>query len=150
MKAGKHRILLVEDNPDDAELALHALRKNDVVSEVLLARDGAAALRLLHGEGSADGTPRQLPDLVLLDLKLPKVPGIEVLRAIRADRRTQLLPVVVLTSSHEDRDLAASYAAGANSYIRKPVDFDAFVTTVRDLGLYWLVLNEAPPAIGGP
>lgn len=147
MKEARHTVLLVEDNPDDAELALHALRKNAVVGEVKLARDGAIALQMLHGDAHA--TPEPLPDLVLLDLKLPKVPGIDVLRAIRADRRTQLLPVVVLTSSREDRDLAASYEAGANSYIRKPVDFDAFVATVRDLGLYWLVLNEAPPLEGG-
>ena len=147
MKEPRHTVLLVEDNPDDAELALHALRKNEVVGEVLLARDGAMALRMLHGDDEA--APEPLPDLVLLDLKLPKIPGIDVLRAIRADVRTQLLPVVVLTSSREDRDLTASYAAGANSYIRKPVDFDDFVTTVRDLGLYWLVLNEAPPLEGG-
>ena len=129
-------ILLVEDNPDDETLTRRALAKNNIQNEVRVARDGAEALELLR---------TVTPELVLLDLKLPKVDGLEVLRRIRADERTRLLPVVILTSSKEERDLVAGYGLGANSYIRKPVDFAQFVEAVRQLGLYWLVLNQSPP-----
>jgi len=129
-------ILLVEDNPDDEALTRRALAKNNIQNEVRVARDGAEALELLQAV---------TPELVLLDLKLPKVDGLEVLRRIRADERTRLLPVVILTSSKEERDLVAGYGLGANSYIRKPVDFAQFVEAVRQLGLYWLVLNQSPP-----
>jgi len=129
-------ILLVEDNPDDETLTRRALAKNNIQNEVRVARDGAEALELLQ---------TVTPELVLLDLKLPKVDGLEVLRRIRADERTRLLPVVILTSSKEERDLVAGYGLGANSYIRKPVDFAQFVEAVRQLGLYWLVLNQSPP-----
>lgn len=135
-------ILLVEDNPDDEELALRALRKNNIGNEVLVAHDGVEALEYLFG----DGVPPLLPAVVLLDLKLPKVDGIEVLRRLRAAPQTRLTPVVVLTSSKEETDLIASYQLGANSYIRKPVDFIQFTEAVKQLGLYWLVLNEPPPA----
>ena len=141
-------ILLVEDNEDDVLLTLRALRKNDVENRVLVARDGAEALTLLFGEGEG-AEPPDPPRLILLDLKLPKRSGIEVLRAVRANPRTKLLPVVVLTSSREEQDLIDSYSLGANSYIRKPIDFEEFVETVRQLGLYWLVWNEAPPPNGG-
>lgn len=134
-------ILLVEDNHGDEALTLRALKKNNVANEVVIARDGAQALALLHG---ADARAA-LPAIVLLDLKLPKVDGLEVLRAIRADARTALIPVVILTSSKEEQDLIAGYKLGANSYIRKPVDFNQFVEAVKHLGLYWLVLNEPPP-----
>jgi two-component system response regulator len=135
-------ILLVEDNADDETLTVRALKKNNVSNEVIVARDGVEALDLLLGTANGDnGTPA----LVLLDLKLPKVDGLEVLRRLRADERTSRVPVVVLTSSREEQDLVSSYNLGANSYIRKPVDFNQFVEAVRQLGLYWLVLNEAPP-----
>ncbi|OLE97504.1 MAG: two-component system response regulator [Cyanobacteria bacterium 13_1_20CM_4_61_6] len=134
-------ILLVEDNPDDEALTRRALAKNNIQNEVRVARDGAEALDLLFGTGGH----AVAPELVLLDLKLPKVDGLEVLRRIRADERTRLLPVVILTSSREERDLVSGYGLGANSYIRKPVDFGQFVEAVRQLGLYWLVLNEPPP-----
>jgi len=133
-------ILLVEDNPDDVELTLRALKKNNIANEVIVARDGQEALDFLLGQ---DG--RDLPEVVLLDLKLPKVDGLEVLRRVRDKERTKLLPVVVLTSSNEDRDIVSSYNLGANSYIRKPVDFEQFIEAVKQLGLYWLVLNETPP-----
>jgi CheY-like chemotaxis protein len=139
-------ILLVEDNPDDEALTLRALKKNNIANEVFVARDGVEAVEYLFG--SAD-PPREKPSVVLLDLKLPKLDGLEVLRRIRADDRTRLLPVVVLTSSKEDRDLVESYSRGANSYVRKPVDFQQFVEAVRQLGLYWLVLNESAPDVGG-
>jgi two-component system response regulator len=135
-------ILLVEDNPDDEALTLRALRKNNIKNDVVVARDGAEALELLLQD--AQGTGR-LPEVVLLDLKLPKLDGIEVLRRLRADERTRMLPIVILTSSREEQDLIASYRLGANSYVRKPVDFDQFTEAVRQLGLYWLVLNEPPP-----
>lgn len=141
MDRGK-AILLVEDNPDDVELTLRALKKNNIVNEVVVAHDGAEALEILLA-GGADG--RRLPELVLLDLNLPKVDGIEVLRRVRADPATRLLPVVILTSSNEERDLVASYSLGANSFVRKPVDFAQFTDAVRHLGLYWLVLNIAAP-----
>jgi two-component system response regulator len=140
-------ILLVEDNADDVELTLRALKKNNIANEVVVAGDGAEALEYLMAIGKhAKRAIADLPEVVLLDLKLPKVGGLEVLRAIRADPRTQMLPVVILTSSTEERDIIASYQLGANSYIRKPVDFDQFVDAIRQLGLYWLVLNQAPPA----
>ena len=138
------KILLVEDNPDDVELAKRALKKNNIMNELVLARDGAQALELLHGS-SASTTPAVRPSVVLLDLKLPKVDGLEVLRRIRSDPRTRTLPVVILTSSKEERDLVEGYKLGANSYIRKPVDFTQFTDAVRQLGLYWLLLNEPPP-----
>lgn len=136
-------ILLVEDNPDDEELTIRALSRNNILNAVEVARDGAEALERLFG---APGTPPQkLPALILLDLKLPKVPGLEVLKRIRSSETTRLLPVVILTSSKEEQDLISGYRLGANSYVRKPVDFAKFVDAVRQLGLYWLVLNEAPP-----
>jgi two-component system, response regulator len=140
-------ILLVEDNPDDEALTLRALKKNDIQNQVVVARDGAQALEYLFGTGERkERDPKVSPELVLLDLKLPRVDGLEVLRRIRADERTRLLPVVILTSSKEQRDLVEGYGYGANSYIRKPVDFGQFVEAVRQLGLYWLVLNETPLA----
>lgn len=145
----KKTILLVEDNPDDRELTRRALESNGIGNEIVMARDGVEALDYLFCRGAwADRDPAVHPQVVLLDLKLPKVDGIEVLRAIRSDPRTALLPVIVLTSSLEDRDLLESYGSGANSYVRKPVDFAQFSEAVRQLGLYWLVLNESPPARG--
>lgn len=142
-------ILLVEDNPDDVELTLRALRKNNIVNEVVVAHDGAEALDYLFAAGKHAGRDlSQMPAVVLLDLKLPKVEGIEVLRRIRAHERTRLLPVVILTSSKEEQDLINGYKFGANSYVRKPVDFTRFLEAARQLGLYWLVLNEPPP-VGG-
>lgn len=139
-------ILVVEDNPDDEALTLRALKKNNIGNKVFIVRDGAEALDFLFCTGSyADRDPRELPEMILLDLKLPKVDGLEVLHRIRADERTRLLPVVILTSSNEEQDLIEGYKNGANSYIRKPVDFNQFVEAVRQLSLYWLVLNEAPP-----
>jgi two-component system response regulator len=141
-------ILLVEDNPDDEALTLRALKKNNILNGVVVAHDGVEALDYLFGTGTHAGrNPSHLPQVVLLDLKLPKVDGLEVLRRIRADERTKLLPVVVLTSSKEEQDLLKSYSLHANSYVRKPVDFTQFTEAVRQLGLYWLVLNEAPPQI---
>jgi two-component system response regulator len=143
----KKIILLVEDNPDDEALALRALKKNNVLNEVVVARDGAEALDYLFGTGAySDRDTSVTPEVVLLDLKLPKVEGLEVLRRIRADDRTSLLPVVVLTSSDEERDLVDSYELGANSYIRKPVDFTRFAEAVRQLSLYWVILNQPPPS----
>ena len=139
-------ILLVEDNPDDVELTLRALKKNNIANDVVVARDGEEALEYLTATGKYAGrSASDLPQVVLLDLKLPKVGGLEVLRAMRADPRTRMLPVVVLTSSTEEPDIITSYQLGANSYIRKPVDFNQFQEAVRQLGLYWLVLNQAPP-----
>jgi CheY-like chemotaxis protein len=139
-------IMLVEDNPDDEALTLRALRKNNIQNTVVVARDGVEALDYLFGTGiHAARDTRLKPVVVLLDLKLPKIDGVEVLRRLRADERTKLIPVVVLTSSKEEQDLINSYSFGCNSYIRKPVDFIQFVEAVRQLGLYWLVLNEAPP-----
>ena len=146
---GKKIILLVEDNPDDELLAIRALKKNNIMNEVVVARDGVEALDYLFGTGAYAGRDMSMmPQVILLDLKLPKVYGLEVLRRLRDDERTKLLPVVILTSSKEDRDLTASYSLGANSYIRKPVDFVQFAEAIKQLGLYWLVLNESPP-IGG-
>jgi two-component system, response regulator len=139
-------ILLVEDNPDDAALTLRAFRKNHILNQVVVARDGVEALDFLFGTGLYAGRDvAVLPPIMLLDLKLPRIDGLEVLRRVRADPRTALLRVVVLTSSLQEQDLVRSYSLGANSYIRKPVDFDNFLTAVGQLGLYWLLLNEAPP-----
>ena len=139
-------ILLVEDNPDDEALTLRALKKNHIGNEVFVVRDGAEALDFLFCTGAyADRGPHDMPQMILLDLKLPKVDGLEVLRRIRADERTHLLAVVILTSSNEEQDLLEGYKKGANSYIRKPVDFNQFAEAIRQLGLYWLVLNEPPP-----
>jgi two-component system response regulator len=143
-------ILLVEDNPDDELLTLRALRKNHVQNEVLIARDGPEALEYLIGGGPAGGAGPIIPALILLDLKLPKIDGIEVLRRLRAHPPTRLTPVVILTSSREEQDLIAGYELGANSYIRKPVDFQQFSESVRTLGLYWLVMNEPPPTWDRP
>jgi CheY-like chemotaxis protein len=142
-------ILLVEDNPDDEALTLRALRKNNIQNEVMVARDGVEALDYLFGSGAFEGRDVSvLPSVMLLDLKLPKVDGLEVLKRVRANERTQFLPVVILTSSKEEQDLINGYKLGANSYIRKPVDFSQFMEAVRQLGLYWLLLNEAAPARG--
>ena len=139
-------IMLVEDNPDDEALTVRALKKNKIVNEVVVARDGVEALDYLFGEGIHAGrNTAELPQVVLLDLKLPKLDGLGVLRRLRADDRTKLLPIVILTSSNEDQDRINGYDLGANSYVRKPVDFDQFVVAAAQLGLYWLVLNEAPP-----
>lgn len=138
-------ILLVEDNPDDEALTLRALKTNNIQNEVIIARDGVQALDYLFGTGAHAGRDiQQQPAVTLLDLKLPKVDGLEVLRRIRGDDRTSALPVVVLTSSKEEQDVIASYRLGCNSYVRKPVDFDEFLQAARQLGLYWLLLNETP------
>ncbi len=137
-------ILLVEDNADDEALTRRALAKNNIQNELVVAHDGADALDRLFGTGEHAGAP-VVPEVILLDLKLPKIDGLEVLRRLRADPRTRVLPVVILTSSTEEADVAQGYGLGANSYIRKPVDFNQFVEAVRELGLYWLVLNEPPP-----
>ena len=139
-------ILLVEDNPDDVALTLRAFKREKLVNEIMVAKDGVEALDYLFCEGQySERNPLEMPSVVLLDLKLPKIDGIGVLRKIRADERTQNLPVVVLTTSDEDRDKLDSYRLGANSYVRKPVDFHQFHTAIRQLGMYWLVLNEPPP-----
>lgn len=137
-------ILLVEDNPDDVELTRQAIRKNEIHNTIVVARDGAEALALLHHDDH-DWEGASTPALILLDLKLPKIDGLEVLRRIRAHPRTRLLPVVILTSSGEDKDLSDCYEGGCNSYIRKPVDYDHFLEATRQLGLYWLALNQLPP-----
>ena len=139
-------ILLVEDNPDDVDLTLRALKKNHIANEVVVARDGLEALDYLFGTGNYAGRdPKHNPTVILLDLKLPKIDGLEVLRRMRADERTKLLPVVILTTSREQQDLTSGYSLGANSYIVKPVDFEKFVNAVGQLGLYWILLNEPPP-----
>jgi two-component system response regulator len=142
-----HEILLVEDNPDDVELTLRALRKSKIANDVIVVRDGVEALDYLFATGQYAGRdPTPLPQVVLLDLKLPRLDGLQVLERVRANPKTRLLPVVILTSSTEQRDLVNGYTLGANSYIRKPVDFEQFVDAVHQLGLYWLVLNERPPS----
>lgn len=144
-------ILLVEDNQDDEELALLAFKKGHLLNEMVVARDGVEALDYLFGAGPHAGRDvGNIPQLMLLDLKLPKISGLEVLRRVRADPRTRRMPVVILTSSKEDEDLIQGYDLGANSYIRKPVEFDHFVEAVRQLQIYWLVLNEPPPGKGLP
>jgi two-component system response regulator len=141
-------ILLVEDNPDDELLALRALRKNNVRNEVVVARNGVEALDYLFASGPHAGRDTStMPRLILLDLKLPKVDGLEVLKRLRSDERTKLLPVVILTSSKEREDMLEGYGLGANSYVRKPVNFEQFVKAVEQLKLYWLGLNEAPPGL---
>jgi two-component system response regulator len=145
--ADERLILLVEDNDDDVQLTLRALKLNHVANHVEVARDGAEALDYLFCRGAFAGRdPKVMPQVVLLDLKLPKVAGMEVLEQIRRDPRTKRLPVVILTSSNVENDLAKSYDLGANSYIRKPVDFAQFMEAVNSLGLYWLVLNQTPPS----
>lgn len=147
MKDRTVEILLVEDNPNDVELALHALKKKNIANRIEVVRDGAEALEFIFATGAyADRQNAENPRVILLDLKLPKVDGLEVLRQIKADLRTRAIPVVVLTSSREDRDIVESYNLGVNSYIVKPVDFEQFTESVRQLGMYWLLLNQ-PPAI---
>jgi two-component system response regulator len=139
-------ILLVEDNPDDEELTRLALQENNIVNRVVVAHDGVEALDYLFATGPYIGRdPSDLPELILLDLKLPKIDGLEVLRRLRTYSQTKLLPVVILTSSDEEQDLLTGYSLGANSYVRKPVDFAQFTEAVRQLGLYWLVINQSPP-----
>ncbi len=149
MVRGKERlILLVEDNPDDVKLTLRALEQHNITNELSVVRDGAEALDYLFTTGAySDHDTTTNPALVILDLKLPKVDGLEVLRRMRADERTKLIPVVILTSSNEEKDIVNGYKFGANSYVQKPVDFTQFVEAVRQLGLYWLITNEAPPQI---
>lgn len=138
-------ILLIEDNSDDEALTIRALEKNNIGNKMVVARDGVEALDFLFGTGAYEGSDlSEMPQLILLDLKLPKLDGLEVLRRIRGDESTRLLPVVILTTSNEEQDRITSYGLGANSYVRKPVDFNEFVAGVRQLGLYWLILNEPP------
>ena len=139
-------ILLVEDNPDDVELTLRAFKKNKILNPVIIANDGVEALDYLFGTGMYAGRNlKELPVIILLDLKLPKIDGLEVLKMVRGDQRTKLIPVVILTSSTEEQDVINGYSLGANSYIRKPVEFNQFVKAMRHLGLYWLLWNEPPP-----
>lgn len=146
MPITRRTILLVEDNPDDEELTLRALSRNNISNQVVVVRDGQEAVDWLEGTGPHAGRdPADIPALILLDLKLPKIDGLDVLRRLRANPRTALVPVVILTSSKEDRDRASGYQSGANSYVQKPVDFTSFVDAVRQLGMYWLMLNEPPP-----
>ncbi len=144
-RKGTGTILFVEDNPDDVDLTLRALEQHSILNQVVLVSDGAEALEYVFCTGAYADREPVLPELVLLDLKLPKVDGLEVLKRLRADERTKLLPVVVLTSSDEQKDLVNSYELGANSYVRKPVDFDQFREAVHQLKLYWLLLNVPPP-----
>jgi two-component system, response regulator len=138
-------ILLVEDNPDDEALTLRAFKKSNLRNEVIVVRDGEEAVNYLFGNGEFEGRDMNvMPHLILLDLKLPKIDGLEVLRRLRADPRTKLLPVVILTSSKEQEDLINGYSLGANSYVRKPIDFNEFISAIQQLGLYWLILNEFP------
>jgi two-component system response regulator len=141
------KILLVEDNPDDAALTMRALKSHNITNDVVVARDGVEALDYLLGKEGKPAT-EESPAVVLLDLKLPKLNGLEVLQRIRADERTRLLPVVILTSSDEERDVIDGYRLGANSYVRKPVDFVEFTEAAKQLGLYWLLMNQAPPVRG--
>ncbi|HEX2344536.1 MAG TPA: response regulator [Vicinamibacterales bacterium] len=141
-----HEILLIEDNADDVDLTLRALRKNKIANDVIIVRDGVEALDYLFAAGQYAGRdPAALPQVVLLDLKLPRLDGLQVLERVRANPKTRLLPIVILTSSTEQRDLLTGYTLGANSYIRKPVEFEQFVDAVHQLGLYWLLLNQRPP-----
>jgi two-component system response regulator len=143
----KKIILLVEDNPDDEALTVRALRKSNTANDIVVARDGVEALDYLFGEGAYVGREiTEMPQVILLDLKLPKLDGLEVLRHLRADKSTRLLPVVILTSSNEEQDRVKSYGLGANSYVRKPVDFEQFREAAHLLGFYWLVLNQTAPA----
>jgi two-component system response regulator len=145
----KKTILLVEDNLDDIELTLHAFKKNNIKNDVVVVHDGAEALDYLFGTGIYDGRDlTEMPTIILLDLKLPKIDGLEVLRRLRASELTKLLPVVILTSSKHEQDIIDGYSLGVNSYVRKPVDFNQFAEAVSHLGLYWLLLNEAPPSKG--
>src|SRR5438128_11148366 len=139
------KILLVEDNPDDVALTMRALKSHNITNDVVVSKDGVQALEYLLGANGSAGVA-ELPAVVLLDLKLPRVDGLEVLRRIRADERTRLLPVVILTSSDEERDVINGYSLGANSYVRKPVDFVEFTKAAQQLGLYWLLMNRAPPS----
>jgi two-component system response regulator len=142
------KILLIEDNASDVELTMRALEKCGIANELIVAEDGQAALDYLGGRGRWEGRDtRELPALTLLDLKLPRVPGLEVLRRIRADARTRRMPVVILTSSKAEQDIAAGYDLGVNSYIRKPVDFREFTAATQKIGVFWLQLNEAPPEV---
>ena len=143
------RILLVEDNPDDVALTLRALKGHNITNEVIVAQDGVQAIDYLFGTKEQPG-PTDLPAVVLLDLKLPKINGMEVLQRIRSEKRTELLPVVILTSSDEERDVIDGYKLGANSYVRKPVDFVEFTKAAQQLGLYWLLMNRVPPPPRGP
>ena len=144
-------ILLVEDNPDDEELTLLSLRKNNLAHEIVVVRDGVEAIEFLFGSGQYAGRDVTLaPTVILLDLKLPKLDGLGVLKAIRADERTRFLPVVILTSSKEEQDLVSGYTLGANSYVRKPVDFAEFIEAVKVLGIYWLMMNQVPPERPSP
>ncbi len=144
--ASSKTILLVEDNPDDEALAIRALKRHHISNQVIVARDGVEALEYLFGTGMYAGRDISLkPTVVLLDLKLPRVDGLEVLRRVREDERTKLLPIVVLTTSSEEQDMLNSYSLGCNSYIRKPVDFVQFSEAIRQLGMYWLLMNEPPP-----
>jgi CheY-like chemotaxis protein len=146
MSVKDRTILLVEDNPDDEELTVRALRKNGIANQLVIARDGVQALDYLFGSGEWAGRDTStMPAVVLLDLKLPRLDGLEVLERMRSDRRTQLVPVVVLTSSREEQDILKSYHLRVNSYVRKPVDFVEFTEAVKHLGMYWLLLNEVPP-----
>ena len=137
-------ILLVEDDPDDEKLTLRALKKSNILNETVVVRDGAEALDYLFCRGAYSQREPIMPAVILLDLKMPKLDGLEVLKHLRADQRTEMVPVVILTSSKEEHDLVSGYKLGANSYVRKPVDFEQFAEAVRELGLYWLVLNEIP------
>jgi CheY-like chemotaxis protein len=149
MIKGEGTLLLVEDNPDDIELTRRAFARNNIINQLVVVTDGEAALHYLFATGPYAGRdPQALPHAVLLDLNLPKISGLEVLRRIRAQETTRRLPVIILTTSREERDIVGSYDLGANSYVRKPVDFGQFVEAARQLGLYWLVLNEQPPATG--
>jgi len=144
----KKIILLVEDNPDDVTLTLRALKKNNILNEVVIARDGVEALDYLFGTGMYEGRDTSvMPVVTLLDLKLPRIDGLEVLKRVRENERTKLIPIVILTSSKEENDLINGYSLGANSYIRKPVDFNQFSEAIRELGLYWILLNESPPVV---
>ena len=146
MSIANRTILLVEDNQDDEELTLRALSRNNIGNQVVVVRDGQEAIDWLEGTGPHAGRDvTETPALILLDLKLPKVDGLDVLRRLRANPQTAMVPVVILTSSKEDRDRASGYRSGANSYVQKPVDFTEFVAAVRQLGMYWLMLNEPPP-----